>query len=342
MKTIMVTGSGGYIGTMLVDQLLEKGYSVIGLDRYFFGEDILGSTLGHPHFKLIKKDIRDIEPKDFEGVDAVCDLAALSNDPSSEIDESLTYSINYSGRVKVATLGKQYGVKQYILASSCSVYGAGESENLVEESTPRPISTYAKANLKAENDILPLADNSFVVTVLRQATIFGLAKRMRFDLVLNLMTLNAVQKSKVFVMGGGFQWRPLLHIKDTTGIYLTLLDSDRSTINGQIFNVGSSEHNYQIINIAYIIRENIPFPLDLDIVPDDDDKRNYRVSFKKVESVLGFKAKYLPADGVKEIYQALKMGKVDTGIKTVTVKWYKNIIEAKALVDRLAINGKLL
>lgn len=342
IETVLVTGSGGYIGATLVDLLLDAGKRVVGLDRCFFGEALLGETLRHPAFTLVRKDIRNLEENDFRGVDAICDLAALSNDPAGALDEELTYAINHAARARAAQLAKRAGVKRYVLASSCSVYGGGEGQLLTEESRPRPISTYARANLKAESDILPLADANFVVTALRQATVFGLAKRMRFDLVVNLMTINAVQKGKIFVTGGGRQWRPIVHVKDTAGAFVSLLDQPASGINGRVFNIGSNEFNYQVLSLAYIVRENLPFPLELEIVPDDSDARNYHVAFDRAERELGFRPRLGPANGVREIYDALKRDRVDTGIKTVTVKWYQHIIEAKRLVDSLAMDGRLL
>lgn len=339
--TILVTGAGGYIGTMLVDQLLEKGHKVIGLDRYFFGEELLGDTRRHPAFTIVRKDNRDIDENDLRGVDAVCDLAALSNDPAGALDERLTYSINHEARARTAQLAKRAGVKRYLLASSCSVYGAGEGV-LTEDSKPNPVSTYAVANLKAEHDILPLGDSSFTVCALRQATVFGLSKRMRFDLVVNLMTINAVQKGKIFVLGGGRQWRPIVHVRDTARAFVSMLDRPASLINRKVFNVGKTENNYQVLSLAYIVRENIPFPIELDVVPDDSDARDYRVSFDRAESDLGFSVEYSPADGTREIYEALKLGRVDTGLKTITVKWYQHIMDAKRLVDGLAIDGRLL
>ncbi len=342
IETVMVTGAGGYIGATLVDQLLAAGKRVIGLDRFFFGESLLGDTLQHPSFTLLRKDIRQIDEADFLGVDAVCDLAALSNDPAGALDERLTYAINHEARARSAQLAKRAGVQRYVLASSCSVYGSGDGKLLTEESAAQPISVYAHANLKAEKDILPLADSSFTVTALRQATVFGLAKRMRFDLVVNLMTINAVQKGKIFVMGGGKQWRPIVHVSDTAGAFVNVLGRPASEVSGRVFNIGSSEHNYQVLSLAYIVRENIPFSIDLDIVPDDSDARNYNVSFTRAERELGFTARHTPADGAREIYEALKFGRVDTGIKTVTVKWYQHIMDAKQLVDSLAMDGRLL
>lgn len=337
----MVTGAGGYIGATLVDLLLDAGKQVIGVDRYFFGEERLGETRANPAFRLVRKDLRDLGEDDFRGVDAVCDLAALSNDPTGALDEALTYAINHAARVRVAHLARKAGVSRYVLASSCSVYGAGDGV-LNEDSRPQPISTYAHANLKAEADVLPLAGPSFTVTVLRQATVFGLAKRMRFDLVVNLMTLNAVQKGKIFVLGGGRQWRPLVHVRDTAGAFVSLLARAAGEVNGRIFNIGGNGHNYQVLSLAYIVRETMPFPIELDVVPDDSDARDYRVSFDRAERELGFTATRTPADGAREIYEALKLGRVDTGIRTITVRWYQHLMEAKQLVDTLAINGRLL
>lgn len=341
-ETVLVTGAGGYIGATLVDQLLAAGKRVIGLDRYFFGESLLGDTLKHPSFVLMRKDIRNVEASDFAGVDAVCDLAALSNDPAGALDERLTYAINHEARARSAQLAKAAGVRRYVLASSCSVYGSGDGTPLTEATTPQPISTYAHANLKAETDILPLGDSGFTTTALRQATVFGLAKRMRFDLVVNLMTLNAVEKRKIFVTGGGKQWRPIVHVKDTASAFVAQLDQPASQVNRQVFNIGSSDHNYQVLSLAYIVRETVPVTIDLEIVPDDSDARNYNVSFSRAEQELGFRARHTPADGAREIYEALRAGRVDTGIKTVTVKWYQHIMDAKRLVDALELDGRLL
>lgn len=337
---ILITGVGGYIGSTLAEVLLEEGHRVVGLDRFFFGEDLLGDLLSNPCFSTVRKDIRDIGSADFDGIDAVCDLAALSNDPTGEIDPQLTEAINHLGRQKVACAARDAGVRRYVLASSCSVYGHGNQVHLTECSEPNPISAYAKANLAAERAVLPLAGPDFTITVLRQATVYGLSRRMRFDLAINLMTLNAVEKGRIFVLGGGRQWRPFVHVRDTARAFASVLCAQPELVNRQVFNVGGQ--NTQILQLAYIVRENIPFPIDLQVVPDDPDKRDYNVSFEKIQRELGYESKLSPADGVREIYEALKLGKISPQPTTYTVAWYRKIIEAEQLVQRLTLAGRLL
>ena len=337
---ILITGAGGYIGSTLAALLLEHGFEVVGLDRFFFGKHLIEDLLAHPRFIAVQKDIRDVEIADFDEVHGVCDLAAVSNDPSGEIDPQVTIAINHLGRLEVARKAKEAGVKKYILASSCSVYGQGKEANLHECSEPNPISTYAKANLAAECSILPLAASDFAITVLRQATVYGLSRRMRFDLAINLMTLNAVEKGKIFVLGGGRQWRPIIHVRDTARAFHQVLLSDPSKVSREIFNVGSQ--NTQILNLAYLVRENIPFPIELQVVPDDPDKRDYNVSFLKFQKVLNYSPEFTVADGIREIYEALKCGRTSADPATNTVAWYKKIIEAKQLLDRVTLNGRLL
>jgi nucleoside-diphosphate-sugar epimerase len=270
----------------------------------------------------------------------VCDLACLSNDPAGEMDPELTYKINRDGRIHVAKTAKKAGVEKYIISSSCSVYGKGEEPQLSESSNTNPISVYAKSTLEAEQQNLSIADNNFSVTALRNATVFGLSTRMRFDLVVNLMTLTAFQKGRIIVMGGGLQWRPLVHVSDVSKAFLTVISKPKDKVNKEIFNVGLD--NFQIKNLAYMVREELPLQIDIDIAPDDADKRDYNVIFKKAEDVLGFKAQVGVLDGIKEIYSALKSGKVDVGPKTVTVQWYRNILDAKTLLDSVELDGRVI
>jgi nucleoside-diphosphate-sugar epimerase len=220
------------------------------------------------------------------------------------------------------------------------VYGKGEEPQLSETSKTNPISVYAKSTLEAEQQNLSIADNNFSVTALRNATVFGLSTRMRFDLVVNLMTLTAFQKNRIIVMGGGLQWRPLVHLSDVSKAFITVLGTNKDKTNKEVFNIGLD--NFQIKNLAYLVREELPFPVEIDIAPDDADKRDYNVIFNKAESVLGFKAETNVIQGIKEIYLALKSGKVDVGSKTITVQWYRNILDAKALLDSVVLDGRII
>jgi nucleoside-diphosphate-sugar epimerase len=252
----------------------------------------------------------------------------------------LTYQINRDGRVHVANISKQAGVEKYILSSSCSVYGSGESSNLTEESSTNPISVYAKSTFEAEQKSFALSDNNFSVTALRNATVFGLSTRMRFDLVVNLMTISAFRNRRILVMGGGLQWRPLVHLSDVSQAFQNVINSEREIVNGEIFNIGLS--NYQIKQIAYIVREQLPFSVDVEIAPDDADKRNYNVNFDKANEKLKFKPEVTIELGVREIYNALKNDSVDTSLRTNTVGWYKHILESKKLIDEVTNNGRII
>ena len=340
MSKVMVTGAGGYIGTQLVRDLVKAGHEVTAIDRFFFGREPLSEFIGNKQVTIKQKDIRDLDQNDFKSHDAVCDLACLSNDPAGEIDPQLTYQINRDGRIHVAKTAKQAGVPKYIISSSCSVYGKGEEPQLSETSQTNPISVYAKSTFEAEQQNLSIADNNFSVTALRNATVFGLSTRMRFDLVVNLMTLTAFQKGRIIVMGGGMQWRPLVHLSDVSKAFIMVLGSDKDKINKEVFNIGLD--NFQIKNLAYLVREELPFPVEIDIAPDDADKRDYNVVFSKAESVLGFKAETNVIQGIKEIYFSLKSGNVDVGPKTVTVQWYRNILDAKALLDTVVLDGRII
>jgi nucleoside-diphosphate-sugar epimerase len=340
MSKVVVTGAGGYIGTQLVRDLVNQGHEVLGIDRFFFGMEPVHEFIQNKKVKLLKKDIRDIEVADLKGYDAVCDLACLSNDPAGEIDPHLTYQINRDGRIHVAKTAKNAGVAKYILSSSCSVYGQGEEPKLTEKSATNPISVYAKSTLEAEITSLGIADKNFSVTALRNATVFGLSTRMRFDLVVNLMTLTAFQKGRIIVMGGGLQWRPLVHVSDVARAFITVIEAAENKVNGEVFNIGLD--NFQIKNLAYLVREELPINIEIDLAPDDADKRDYNVMFKKAEKILGYKAKANIITGVKEIYEALKSGTVDTSDKTITVKWYRNIQDAKQLIDSISLEGRII
>ena len=340
MGKVVVTGAGGYIGTQLVRDLVLGGNEVLAVDRFFFGQEPLMEFKNDKNVKILKKDIRDLDEVDLKNYDAVCDLACLSNDPAGEIDPNLTFQINRDGRIHVARMAKKAGIKKYILSSSCSVYGQGEEAQLSENSATNPISVYAKSTLEAEQENLSLNDNNFSVTALRNATVFGLSTRMRFDLVVNLMTLTAFQKNRIIVMGGGLQWRPLVHVSDVSKAFIAVINAETKKVAGEVFNIGFD--NFQIKNLAYLVRENLPMPIDIDLAPDDVDKRDYNVLFEKASKQIGFKATTNVSVGIIEIYKALKSGAVDTGQKTITVQWYRNILEAQKLLEQVTLNGRVI
>lgn len=326
---ILVTGAGGYIGSVLVPMLLEKGYNVVALDRFFFGKDKL--LQGNKNLEVIEDDIRLFDPAILKDIDAAIDLAALSNDPSCELDPVKTWSINYLGRFRVATLAKLMGVKRYILPSSCSVYGFQE-ELVDENSCTNPLTTYAKANLKAEEDILKLADDKFTVVVLRQATVYGLSPRMRFDLAINGMVKGFFKNGKIPILRDGNQWRPFVHVRDTSKAMILVLEAPKEKVNKEIFNVGSDEQNYQIFDLAKRIAEaiGIPFKYEWYGLPDH---RSYRVSFKKIKKVLNFSSDYDAESGAIEIWEALKSGKLNPDDpKTITVEWYKHLLKEGVMI----------
>jgi len=334
-----VTGGAGYIGSVMSRILLEKGYDVTCLDRLFFGNDSIKDIADR--INLVKDDVRWFQPEILKGVDAVFDLAALSNDPSGELEPQKTLEINYKGRVRVANLAKKYGIKKYVLASTCSVYGFQEGL-ITEESGLNPLTTYAKANMMAEKEVLPLADESFSTTVLRQATVYGCSYRMRFDLAINGMVLGFYRNGKIPIMRDGKQWRPFVNVKDTSNAFVKVLEAEPELVNGQIFNVGSDEQNVQIFDLAKLVAEscNLPFNYEWYGSPDT---RSYRVSFGKIKETLNFKPQTTIRKGAKNVFGALKEGRLNPDDpRTITVKWYKHLLEMQQFLKDTEINGVIL
>lgn len=337
---VLVTGGAGYIGSVLIRMLLERGYKIKCLDRFFFGKETLRDVISDSNLELIKDDIRWFDSRILSDVDATIDLASLSNDPTGEIDPSKTYDINYLGRVRVAKLCKKYGVERYILASTCSVYGF-QGSILNEKSSVNPLTTYAKSNVLAEKDVLQLEDEHFSVTVMRQATVYGLSPRMRFDLAVNGMVLGAYANGKIPVMRDGTQWRPFIHVKDTSKAFLTVLESQKDKVNRQIFNVGSNRQNIQILALAELVKKTLPIPIEVQWY-GSPDKRSYRVNFDKIHRNLGFVADCTLRDGAREVYEALENGKVTDSKKTKTVEWYKHLLNLHATLKEIVIHDTIL
>ena len=340
MKTVLVPGGGGYIGSVLVQLLLDAGHRVRVLDRFFFRTEVFADLQHRDGLTLIKEDSRYAGPAVFEGVDVVMDVAGISNDPSCDLNPEITEQVNVFGAHHLASRAKEAGVGRYVYSSSCSVYGEGRGDALTEESPVAPVSLYAKSKLQAEADLLRLHDDRFTVTILRNATVYGLSRRMRFDLVINLMTLTAYKNRRIHVMGGGKQWRPVLHVGDVARAFLLMMDSPRETVAGEIFNVGSNDQNYQIYQIAQMVRDVVPHT-DVDVVPDDPDKRTYRVDFSKIARRLDFKVATTPYEGIVEVKQALERGKIEDTVSTRTVQYYRYLLEAEQLFREVSYNGRI-
>lgn len=322
---VLVTGAGGYIGSTLVPLLLEAGHEVRAVDRFFFGRDKLPH---HDKLTCWEADVRSLSREAVAGVDAVIDLVAISNDPSGEAFRGQTWEINRRARYNTARMAKAAGVPRYILPSSCAVYGIQEGES-TEETPVNPLTTYAKANYACERDVRALADESFCVTVLRQATAFGVSPRMRFDLSLNVMTYEAIMRGIVAVGRPGDQWRPYVHCKDLARAQMFMLDAPTEKIQNQVFNVGGE--NVQLKTLAERISHETGAKLAWE---DHGDQRSYRVRFDKIEA-LGFECTKSVADGVAEVTRAVQQG-LERTPDTITLGWYQRIGAFEAGVERRA------
>ncbi len=342
MQTVLVTGAGGYIGTVLVPLLLAHGHRVVALDRFFFGSDLLPAPdAADGRLTVVRDDTRCLTPAHFRDVDAVIDLAAISNDPSGERFQDATWAINHRARARAAALAKQAGVGRYILPSSCAIYGRLDGAGPADETAPtHPLTTYARANECAEGDALALADESFTVIVLRQATVFGLSPRMRFDLAINGMTHGAVVDRRLPVMRDGTQWRPMLHVRDAASAHLFMLDAPAAAVNGRIFNVGSAGATYRIGDLGRLVADTVPGPVEIAWY-GDPDHRSYRVAFERIEA-LGWYARFGAEEGVREIAEALAAGLVTRTLRTITLDWYTDLMRHPERHADLALYGGLI
>lgn len=301
---ILVTGNEGYIGSVLTEKLVEKGYEVVGLDLGIFKDVQFVPQKSEPHFQ-IHKDIRDVEARDLQGIDAIIHLAALCNDPLGNLNPEITYEINYRASVNLAKIAKMAGVKRFLFSSSCSMYGISKQEFVTEEAVFNPQTPYAESKVKAENEIYQLADENFSPIFLRNATVFGISPRMRLDLVVQNLVAYGYLFGIITVLSDGTPWRPLIHIQDAAEAFCFLLEAPQEKIHNRAFNVGHKENNVQIRTIAEMIQSVMP-NTKIEIKNESPfDGRSYKVDFSKIYS-LGFIPKYTLLDGVKEIYETFK------------------------------------
>ena len=342
---VLVTGGAGYIGSTLVPTLLDAGHRVTVVDRFFFGEDTLRAAREKhgERLVLVRADVRRVDPRVFEGIEGLVDLAGISNDPSCELDPQLTTSTNLDGSVRVARLAQAAGASRIVFASSCSVYGHGAGLALTESSELHPVSLYARCKADVEVKLAELARTTGVcVTPLRFATVFGLSRRMRFDLAVNVMTKNAYVNRKITVDGGGKQWRPFVHVKDVSEAIRRTLEAPRERVAGQVLNVGSTANNVRIVNLAYRVRDLVP-GTEIVMASGDPDLRDYNVSFDKIRDVLDFTPSHGIEDAVQEILGALHDGSIDPDERRwYTLKQYQFLAEVERTFGAVAMDGRIL
>lgn len=327
---VLVTGGAGYVGSVLVPKLLSKGYHVKVLDLYIYGSDTLDSVEDNPNLEQIKGDIRDraLLERVIPGTDCIVHLACISNDPSFELDPKLGKSINYDAFLNLIDVSKKSGVKRFIYASSSSVYGIKDVENVTEDMPLEPLTDYSKYKALCENILLKDGAPFFTTAAIRSATVCGYSPRLRLDLIVNIMTNLALNTRRIKILGGE-QKRPNIHIEDITDLYAMLVELPDSLIANKIYNCGFENH--KVSELAEIVKSVVGKD-DIEIVTaPTNDNRSYHISSEKIRCELGFKPKHTIEDAVRDLCEAFKAGKVQNPMSDAR---YYNIkmMQAKQLV----------
>ena len=298
---VLVTGHQGYLGTVMVPILQDAGHDVTGLDTGFFADCVLGPAPTDPSGMWV--DLRDVTRKELEGFEAVIHLAALSNDPLGALAPQITYDINHHASVRLARLAKDAGVRRFLYASTCSVYGAAGEDLVTEDAPLRPLTPYAESKVRVEEDVAAIADDSFSAVFLRNATAFGFSPRLRVDIVLNNLVGHAVLTGDVRVLSDGTPWRPLVHARDIATAFLVALEAPISKVHCVAYNVGTESNNLTVAEIAQSVVDVVPGSKLLITGETGSDPRSYRVDFSSFRDALGFEAVWTIPDGAAQLYK---------------------------------------